>query len=93
MLGDPVILFVGLFFLGLAGLVLAGVHALWRMARWLFGAGAHKARSDARTPRVMPDGRWQCAHTGCGHLNRPGASFCAGCGRPLRDPRDVDTYG
>lgn len=33
-------------------------------------------------PSPSPDGR-RCADPRCSHVNRPGARFCAVCGRPL----------
>ena len=93
MLAEAIILFFGVFLLGLLGFALACISVFWRAVAWLFGGRRRGPGVGGAMPRVLPDGHWQCTHAGCRHLNRPGASFCASCGRPLRDPRDVDAYG
>ncbi len=55
---------------------------------WPFGRTDHAAG----TGRAMPAAR-ACRNQRCGHVNRPGARYCARCGGSLGNLIDVDSYG
>ncbi len=66
---------------GLAGFVVVGTALLLRLLHWLVIVPWRLltrpgGMSDVGDPSC-------CPHADCGHANRPGAVFCARCGRRL----------
>lgn len=69
---------VGVGFFGLAVLVLGLiVRSVAAVVRMLCCTGG----SSVEGPMPPPEA---CSHGRCGHVNPPGARFCARCGRALR---------
>ena len=91
-----VVLVVALFVLGIFGFMVMGVMLLWRLLGWLLrgivGAGRTRQRTAVST-RGYDTARHPCPLPGCSHANRPGASYCGGCGRLIGGTDEVDAYG
>ena len=94
LLGDSVIVIVvGLILIGIIGffvmLVALGVRFIGFVVRAVSGAG----RTEPRKRPLSGKRGDPCPHPRCGHANRPGARYCARCGRSLHQPNTVDAYG
>jgi len=85
----------GLLLVGFLGFFLVLVTMVFRFLGWVWRAlaGTESDRRKIAAPRD-PDGRRRiCPDPRCGHSNRPAALYCGRCGRPLRQPYDVDAHG
>ena len=85
----------GLLLVGFLGFFLVLVTMVFRLIGWIVRAliGAGPARKEIAAPHDRVGRRRICPDTRCGHSNRATALYCGRCGRPLRQPYDVDAYG
>ena len=85
----------GLLLVGFLGFFLVLVTMVFRFVGWVVRAliGGGSANRTINAPNDHAGRRMSCPHPGCGHSNRATALYCGRCGRPLRQPYDVDAYG
>lgn len=93
-LADFVFVWIGgALLIGFFGFFAVVLTALARMVRFVLRAALPRDHDeDAATTSAAAAPRL-CAQPRCGHLNPPGARYCARCGSSLGNQNDVERYG